>query len=312
MRIAVLMGGWGEERAISLASGAAVCRALWSLGHHPRPLDAKDDLDRALRAMDPDLCFLALHGRMGEDGTVQGLLEVLGLPYTGSGVLASGLAMDKPTANRLFAYANLPVPPGYAAHGPDEALERHGDLGFPCIVKPARGGSSVGVRLVAEVSQLGPAVRDACAFGGQALVERRIRGREVTVGLLDGEVLGSLEIAHGQDTFDFGATYRRRPKTFSPPRMSATRVTNVETLARAAYETLGCRGPTRVDLLCPEEGNEVLLELNTLPGLTERSLLPRIARTAGLTFEALVARILASAACERPRAPHPDAAFHAA
>lgn len=310
-RVAVLMGGWGEEREVSLRSGEAACRALRARGHAAEAVPVDERLDVALRARRPDVCFLALHGRLGEDGHVQGLLETMGLPYTGSGVLASALAMDKPSAKRLFAHANLPIARGYSAHSGAEALTLHGDLGFPCVVKPSRGGSSVGLTLVESEHLLADAVDHACAFGGGALVERRITGKEVTVGILDGRVLGSLEVAHGQRTFDHAAKYQRPYRFFSPPRLGVTRRGNVEALALAAYQTLGCRGYARVDLLCPEEDNEVLLEVNTLPGLTETSLFPKIARAAGLSFEALIERLLSLAALDEARTvarPTPRAA----
>src|SRR5215218_5219180 len=147
-RVGVLMGGWGEEREISLRTGEAVVAALESRGHAVTRVFAGPGLDRALRGAGLDVAFLALHGRMGEDGKVQGLLELLELPYTGSGVLASALAMDKPMAKRLFRLHNLPTPCGYSVRPGQDLLERHGDLGFPCVVKPARGGSSVGLALV--------------------------------------------------------------------------------------------------------------------------------------------------------------------
>lgn len=302
-RVAVLMSGWGEEQEISRRTGEAVCRTLRSLGHVAEPLLAGDGVDAVLRARRPEVAFVALHGRVGEDGHVQGLLDVMRIPYTGSGVLASALAMDKPVAKKLFSHANLPVARGYAAKGGEEALALHGDLGFPCVVKPARGGSSLGLSRVESEDSLARAVDRACTFGGSALVERQIVGREVTVGILDGKVLGSLEIAHGEQTFDHAAKYERPYRCYSPPRLTRTRVGNVEALALAAYEALGCRGYGRVDLLCPDEDNEVILEVNTLPGLTEVSLFPKIAHAAGLTFESLIERILALATLDELSAP---------
>jgi D-alanine-D-alanine ligase len=296
-RVGVLMGGWGEEREVSLKTGEAVVAALESRGHRVTRIFAGPGLDRALRAAELDVAFIALHGRMGEDGRVQGLLELLELPYTGSGVLASALAMNKPMAKKLFRLHNLPTPQGYRV-GRDEAsraLELHGDLGFPCVVKPACGGSSVGLSVVREPGQLVPAVAQACRFGGEALVERFCAGREVTVGILGDTVLGSCEIATPREGFDYEAKYKGGSRYFLPPRLSPTRVANVEALALGAYRALGCRGYARVDLLCSDTQNDVVLEVNTLPGFTPTSLLPRIAAQRGLDFPELTERILALA-----------------
>jgi D-alanine-D-alanine ligase len=293
-RVGVLMGGWGEEREISLKTGEAMVAALESRGHEVVRVFAGPGLDRALRSAELEVAVLALHGRMGEDGKVQGLLELMGLPYTGSGVLASALAMNKPMAKKLFRLHNLPTPQGYRVGRADvsRALELHGDLGFPCVVKPACGGSSVGLSLVREPEALPSAVALACRFGGEALVERRVLGREVTVGLLGEEVLGTCEIATPREGFDYDAKYRGGSSYFLPARLSPTRLSNVESLALAAWRALGCRGYGRVDLICSEEENDVILEVNTLPGMTPTSLLPKIAARRGLGFPELMERIL--------------------
>lgn len=299
-RVGVLMGGWGEEREISVRTGEAVVTALESRGHQVTRIFAGPGLDKSLRAADIDVAFLALHGRMGEDGKVQGLLEVMEIPYTGSGVLASSLAMNKPFAKKLFRLHNLPTPTGYSLRREElgRAGEQHGDLGFPVVVKPAQGGSSVGLSLVHAEAQLLPALRQAARYGGEALVERRVIGREVTVGILGDLVLGSCEIAHAAETFDFEHKYKRGARHHLPPRLSPTRVHNIEKLALSAYRALGCRGYARVDLLASETENDVLLEVNTLPGLTPVSLLPKIAEQAGISFVALVERILDLATCD--------------
>jgi D-alanine-D-alanine ligase len=310
-RVGVLMGGWGEEREISLKTGEAVVAALEARGHSVSRVFAGPGLDRALRSAELDVAFVALHGRMGEDGKVQGLLELMGLPYTGSGVLASALAMNKPMAKKLFRLHNLPTPQGYRVGRAEvsRALELHGDLGFPCVVKPACGGSSVGLTLVREPEALVSAVALACRFGGEALVERMARGREVTVGIVGDEVLGTCEIATPREGFDYDAKYKGGSRYFLPARLSPTRLSNVESLALAAYRALGCRGYGRVDLICSEDENDVILEVNTLPGMTPVSLLPKIAAQKGLDFPALVERILSLATrdevdvAEAPLAP---------
>lgn len=307
-RVAVLMGGWGEEREISVKTGEAVVAALEANGHEVTRIFAGPGLDKSLRAAEVDVAFLALHGRMGEDGKVQGLLEVLEIPYTGSGVLASSLAMAKPFAKKLFRLHNLPTPSGYGVRREelDSALELHGDLGFPVVVKPANGGSSVGLALVREEKALLPALREAVRFGGEALVERQILGREVTVGILGDSVLGTCEIAHAGETFDFQHKYRGGSRYHLPPRLSATRVKNIELLALSAYRALGCRGYGRVDLIASETDNDVVLEVNTLPGLTPVSLLPKIAHHSGLAFADLVERILDLATCDEVNVGQPQ------
>jgi D-alanine-D-alanine ligase len=257
-------------------------------------------LDQTLRGAAVDVAFLALHGRMGEDGKVQGLLEVMGLPYTGSGVLASALAMNKGFAKKLFRQHNIATPAGYVVPVAelDRVEELHCDLGFPCVVKPASGGSSVGLTLVHTIDQLRPAVASACRYGGEAIVERYVKGREVTVAILGGEVLGSCEIASPAATFDYATKYEGGARYHLPPRLSATRTANLEAMALTAYRALGCKGAARIDFICPDVGNEVLLEVNTLPGMTPTSLLPKIAKARGLSFEDLCEKLLALAELE--------------
>lgn len=306
-RVGVLFGGWGEERDISVKTGEAIAAALGRNGHEVVRIIAGRGLDQALREANLDVAFLALHGRMGEDGKVQGLLEVMGLPYTGSGVLASALAMNKGFAKRLFRQHNLATPAGYVttAVQAGSAVDLHGDLGFPCVVKPAQGGSSVGLSVVRSAEELPSAIALACRFGGEALVERFVKGREVTVGVLGGEVLGACEISHGGATFDSETKYNGSARYHLPPRLSATRVANVEAMALSAYRALGCRGAARIDFLCPDVGNEVLLEVNTLPGMTPTSLLPKIAKEHGLWFDALCERTLELAATDFVEPPAP-------
>lgn len=295
------MGGWGEEREISVKTGEAIATALEATGHDVTRVFAGPGLDKALRSAQIDVAFLALHGRMGEDGKVQGLLEVLGIPYTGSGVLASALAMNKPFAKKLFRQHNLATPLGYCVRRAEceRALELHLDLGFPCVVKPAHGGSSVGLSVVLGPDQLVPAVAQACRYGGEALVERLVKGREVTVGILGDTVLGSCEITYPGSTFDYQTKYQSGTARYHlPPRLSVTRISNVEAMALAAYRSLGCRGYGRVDFLSSDTANDVVLEVNTLPGMTQMSLLPKIARHAGLGFEQLVEQILERASLD--------------
>ncbi|MBL8923481.1 MAG: D-alanine--D-alanine ligase [Myxococcaceae bacterium] len=296
-RIGVLMGGWGEEKDVSMRTGEAIAQALEANGHQVARLFASNGLDSTVREAGIDVAFLALHGRMGEDGRVQGLLEVMGIPYTGSGVLGSALAMNKGFAKKLFRQHNLATPTGYVvpASRLQDVPSLHADLGFPCVVKPANSGSSVGLTLVHTREQLEPAIALACRFGGEALVERYVKGRELTVAILDDEVLGSCEVSHDGSLFDTGTKYEGGAKYHLPPRLTATRLANIEQMALTAARSLGCRGAVRVDFIVPEVGNEVVLEVNTLPGMTRASLFPKIAKAAGLSFETLVERILEGA-----------------
>ena len=296
-RIGVLMGGWGEERDVSMKTGEAIALALEANGQQVARLFAGPGLDTTVREAGIDVAFLALHGRMGEDGRVQGLLEVMGIPYTGSGVLGSALAMNKGVAKKLFRQHNLATPTGYVVQAArvKDVPTLHADLGFPCVVKPASSGSSVGLTLVHTREQLEPAIALACRFGGEALVERFVKGREVTVAILDGVVLGTCEVSHDGSVFDTTTKYDGGAKYHLPPRLPATRVANIEQMALTAARALGCRGAVRVDFIVPEVGNEVVLEVNTLPGMTRVSLFPKIAKAAGLGFEDLVERILSGA-----------------
>ena len=306
-RVAVLMGGWGEEREVSMRTGEAVAKALQQRGHEVHRVLAGPGLDRALRQLAVDAAFLALHGRMGEDGKIQGLLEVLGVPHTGSGVMASALAMNKPMAKKVLRFHNIPTPTSYTltAAEADQALEIHGDMGFPAIVKPACSGSSCGLTVVREASELVPALREAWRFGPEALVERFIRGKEITVGILGDQVLGSCEIVPPREIFDYQSKYQGGTRYHLPARVSPTRLCNLQSLALAAHKALGCRGYSRVDLIASDEVNDFVLEVNTLPGMTATSLLPKIAKAAGMPFEELVGFILDRASLEDPSVNRP-------
>lgn len=296
--IGVLMGGLSSEREVSLRSGEAVLAALRARGYQAQPIYVDRDLDRVLRQAAIDVAFIALHGRYGEDGCVQGLLEVMGIPYTGSDVLSSALAMHKVKAKELFRLHNLPTPAYYVASGDaDDVIARHGDFGYPCVVKPAREGSSVGVTIVQSESGLAAALEEAACFDGEVLVERYIAGQEVSVAVLGGRALGAVEIAPKSDFYDYGAKYTKGASNYYlPPRLSPERYRGVLTQAARATQALGCRGATRVDLIVSETGNEYLLEVNTVPGMTPTSLLPKIAEAAGIDFgELCEAQLIAAA-----------------
>ena len=297
-KIGVLLGGTSSEREVSLRTGEAVLAALQNRGHDAVPIYVDGDLDVALRQEQIDLAFICLHGRLGEDGCVQGLLELQGIPYTGSDVMASALAMNKVKSKELFRLHNLPTPAYYTLTA-DEASDldgAHGDFGFPCVVKPSREGSSVGVTICRSYADLAPAVEKALSFDEEVLVERFIAGREVSVAILDDRALGAVEIAPRDGFYDYSNKYTRGATDyFVPPRLSPERYRGVLAQAQRAHLALGCRGATRVDMIVSESGNEFILEVNTVPGLTPTSLLPKIADAAGISFGELCERMLAGA-----------------
>jgi D-alanine-D-alanine ligase len=297
-RVGVLMGGCSAERDVSLRTGDGVAAALESRGYDVVRVVWSDDgtgLDERLRVADVDVAFLALHGRGGEDGCVQGLLELMGIPYTGSGVLASALAMDKLKAKEMFRLHNVPTPPYYVAGRADLAdlEELHGSFGFPAIVKPRREGSSVGLFKVEDLRALAEAIERGLAFDDQVLVERFVGATEVHVGILDGRVLGAIEVRPKHGLYDYRAKYTAGMTEYiCPPRLPATRLRGVMNLAERAARALSCTGACRVDLLVTEGENEYVLEVNTLPGMTPTSLLPKIAQAAGIDYPSLCEAIL--------------------
>ena len=297
-RIGILMGGLSSERDVSLRTGEAVLAALTDRGHHAIPIYVDRDVDVALRQERIDVAFIALHGRWGEDGCIQGLLETLGIPYTGSDVLASALAMHKAKAKELFRLHNLPTPAYYTLTAEDatDLMGVHGDFGFPCVVKPIREGSSVGIAICKTADELAPAVERALCFDDEILVERFIAGKEVSVAILGDRALGAVEIAPRSGFYDYGNKYTKGATDyFVPPRLSPERYRGVLAQALRAHMALDCRGVTRVDMIVSDSGNEFILEVNTVPGLTPTSLLPKIADTAGISFGELCEMMLAGA-----------------
>lgn len=297
-KIGVLLGGLSSEREVSLRTGEAVLNALRDRGHDAIPIYVDHDIDVALRQEQIDVAFIALHGRWGEDGCIQGLLELLGIPYTGSDVMASALAMHKGKAKELFRLHNLPTPAYYTLTADDcgDLPGVHGDFGFPCVVKPIREGSSVGVAICQSLDELGPAVEKALCFDDEILVERFIAGKEVSVAILGDRALGACEIAPRAGFYDYQNKYTKGATDyFVPPRLSPERYRGVLAQALRAHLALGCSGATRVDMMVSESGNEFILEVNTVPGLTPTSLLPKIADAAGISFGELCELMLSGA-----------------
>ena len=302
MKVAVLKGGSSLERQVSLRSGARVEDALASLGHEVVPLDADANLVRSLKEERPDVAFIALHGPGGEDGTPQELLEILGIPYTGPGVAACIRCMDKVLAKHLFRAAGIPTPDWAAFNstafrelGAADALAEIEDrLDFPLVVKPAAQGSALGVRFAAARGDVPEALVAAFSYDERVLLERYVQGRELAVSLLDGEALPIVEVkAKEEDRFNYEARYEiGRTEYVCPADLPPSATSAVQGVAAQAYETLGCAGFARADLLLDADQRPEVLEANAIPGLTDTSLLPMAAHAAGLEFEDLIARIV--------------------
>ena len=308
-RVAVLMGGLSAEREVSLLSGAAVAVALAELGHEVRAVDVGEALVEQVAALRGrvDAVFIMLHGRLGEDGTVQGLLELLGIPYTGSGVMSSAMAMNKYLSKQMMRFHHIPVAEDVMVTAEETArrgaetvakdVERR--LGLPCMVKPNCEGSSAGASRVHDRGELARAIREAHAYDRLVMVERYIEGREVTVGLL-GErplALPVLEVLPSKDYYDYECKYTHGMTEYIVPApMPEEAARGLQELSLAAHEALGCEGFSRVDFMLDAEGRPYCLEVNTIPGMTEFSLVPKAAAAAGYSFAQVVEMVLATAA----------------
>lgn len=299
IRVAVLMGGTSAEREVSLNTGAQVCEALSTAGFGYIRIDAGDeDFVEQLARTDADVAFICLHGRFGEDGTVQGLCELLGMPYVGSGVLASALAIDKLMSKRVFAEQGI-LSPAYVRlrRGDEVDFSAITDLlGEKTVVKPASEGSSVGMTISHTAEELPAAVELAFRHDHNVLVEQFVSGVEVTVGVLGNETpmaLPTLEIVPEHEFYDYESKYLPgMSRHIIPARVSPEAREECQRLALAAHEALGCRGMSRSDTIVDEAGRVWLLEVNTIPGMTSTSLLPDSARAAGLEFPDLCSRLV--------------------
>jgi D-alanine-D-alanine ligase len=301
--VAVLMGGWSPEREVSLSSGHECAKALADRGYAVRVIDAGRDLPTLLRALEPcpDVIFNALHGIGGEDGTIQGVFEMLRIPYTHSGVLASSVAMHKPTAKSIFRAVGLPVIDGVVARLEELALRD--PIPAPFVVKPTNQGSSVGVRIVRVNDNSWREEVTGWCFGGELLVERFVPGRELTVAVMGDRALGVCEIVPRGSFYDYTAKYSVGGSDhLTPAPIPAEVYERALDIALRAHRALGCRGVTRADLryddTTEELGGLYLLELNTQPGMTPTSLVPDIARHVGIEFDELVAWMVENATCD--------------
>lgn len=292
-RVAVLFGGKSAEREVSLKSGAAVLAALQEAGVDAFGIDAGDDLLQRLSSERIDRAFIVLHGRGGEDGSMQGLLECAGIPYTGSGILASALAMDKLRTKQVWQSLGLPTPRHAVLASEADCEAAAETLGFPLIVKPAHEGSSIGMAKVGDLAALIDAWRAAGTYDAQVLVEQWIQGPEFTVAVLHGQVLPPIGLGTPHSFYDYDAKYLASDTQYRIPcGLDSVREHELKVLSARACEAVGIRGWARVDMMQDADGNFWLLEVNTVPGMTDHSLVPMAARAAGLDFRQLVLSIL--------------------
>jgi D-alanine-D-alanine ligase len=296
LKVGVLMGGISAEREVSLNTGRCVIQALEEKGYGVIPIDVREDIAARLLEIKMDVAFNALHGKFGEDGAIQGLLEVLRIPYTGSGILASALAMDKVFSRQIFRQSGLRVPES-AVVDRQRRDEQPMPPGPPWVVKPTREGSSVGVSIVQRADEMEEALALAFRYDDAALIERYIDGREISVGILDNNALGAIEILPRCDKFySYEAKYTDggSDHVFPAP-LEPTDYERACRIALEAHKSLGCEGTTRVDLMMDKEGSFYVLELNSLPGMTITSLIPDIARGVGISFQELCHRLVQGA-----------------
>ena len=293
-RVAVLFGGKSAEREVSLKSGNAVLQALLAAGVNAFGIDVGDDLLQRLTAEKIDRAFIVLHGRGGEDGSMQGLLECAGIPYTGSGILASALAMDKLRTKRVWLSLGLPTPAHAALVSEADCHAAAAELGFPLFVKPAHEGSSIGMAKVNDVDALITAWKDASRYDSQVLVEQMIAGPEFTIAMLRGQVLPPIALGTPHSFYDYDAKYLANDTQYRIPcGLSAEKEAELKDLTARACEAVGTQGWARADVMQDADGKFWLLEVNTVPGMTDHSLVPMAARAAGLDFQQLVLAILA-------------------
>ena len=294
MKVLVLQGGDSPEREVSFKTGAAVIKALTALGHTVSAFDPKLDPVTQILAFHPDVAFIALHGKGGEDGSVQGLLECLKIPYTGSGILVSALCLNKLLTKQALAPHGILMPHHWVFHKNDLSLEDTlATLTHPVVVKPNADGSTIGITVVHRADDMTAALQTAFGSGDTVLVEEFIAGKELTVGLLNGKALAIVEIAPKSGFYDYESKYTPgKTEYFCPARLDGALTNQILRQSEKIVRVLGCRGAPRVDYMLSQDGRPYFLEVNTIPGMTETSLLPKTAKAAGMSFEDLCAAIL--------------------
>jgi D-alanine-D-alanine ligase len=311
-RIGVLMGGLSAERDISMRSGLAIYQSLLEMGYDAALVDVGKDIVNVIKKEKVKFAFLALHGGAGENGAMQGMLDVLGIPYTGSGVLASALAMDKEVSKKIFSYHEIPVAPFMAikkvkstkkGKNKETAADLTGAYTFPhfprpefelpWVVKPSAEGSSIGVNIVKEESGLNDCLEKTFVLGQRVIVEKFIKGKEIHIAVLGDKVPGGVEVRPSVEFYNYEAKYTSGLTEYiMPPELDEVVYENVKNMALKAHHALGCSGATRVDFMVDENNIPYVLEVNTLPGMTTTSLLPKIAKSQGMNFNNLIEEIL--------------------
>jgi D-alanine-D-alanine ligase len=294
-KVAVMLGGWSSEREVSLKSGAAVLKALLQRGVNAHGVDVqRETILTVLQQQKFDRAFIILHGKGGEDGVMQAVLEMLAIPYTGSGVLASALAMDKLRTKQLLQGIGLPTPAYLLLDAGFDPEYVAATLGLPIMVKPVLEGSSIGMTKVETVSQLLPAYREAAKFQGEVIAEQWIHGKEYTVAILGAEVLPVIRLETTHGFYDYTAKYIANDTQYHCPcGLNAEEEARLQRLALATFNAVNAKGWGRVDILCDQQGRPFVIEVNTVPGMTDHSLVPMAAKADGINFDELVYRILA-------------------
>lgn len=284
------MGGLSAEREISLRSGNACLKALIARGYNAVGIDAGRDLPFRLRDEGIEVAFIALHGRYGEDGTVQGLLEVMGIPYTGSGVLASAIAINKAVTKEVLTSKGIRTPGFVSVTRVEDAKGLN--IKLPVVVKPVKEGSTIGISIVNKLEELAPALSEAFRFDSIVIIEQFVKGREVTVSVLDGKPLAIVEVRPKSGVYDFHSKYTAGMTEYICPAEISSEINKAcKDMALSVYKAIGCSGAARVDMIVDEIGPQAI-EINTIPGMTETSLLPKAAVCEGMSFEDLVERIV--------------------
>lgn len=303
-KVAVLLGGRSSEREISIRSGKQISKALSESGYLVREIDPAENLVQSLEEFSPDVVFIALHGKYGEDGTIQGLLEMLGFVYTGSGVLASALAMDKVMTKKILKYEGIETPPFYIFNEEElrngnlkkETISAIEQIGLPMVIKPARQGSTIGISVARNETDLEKAIDDALLYDTKIFGEKFIEGVEVTASVLGAtqpQVLPLIEIVSETGFYDYTAKYSQGlSHHIIPARISPQAARKVEEMALKTFKALDCRQFARVDFIVGKDNTVYVLEVNTIPGMTELSLFPDAAKAAGISFGQLVSKIV--------------------
>jgi D-alanine-D-alanine ligase len=297
-KIGVLMGGLSREREISLKTGKAILKALTEKGYTVCSIDVSQDIAETLIKGKIECAFIALHGRFGEDGAIQGMLELMRIPYTGSGVLASALTLHKIMAKKFFLCEKIPTPPFEVVQRQDIGKNplKNISLPLPLVVKPAREGSTIGVSIARTEEELVLALKEAGKYDEEILVEEFMKGKEITVGILEDIPLPVIEIVPKSGFYDYHSKYTKGETQYIiPARIPREKYLYAQEMSLKAFQALGCSGCARVDLMTDENGDPFVIDVNTMPGMTETSLLPKAANYVGIAFEDLVERILLGA-----------------